>query len=638
MKKIGLFLLLLIVPLAVKAEVDYNITDYYISSEVEIAGGIKIKELLVLDGTFNGYQRDIIYKNSSLPKWEAGKINFEKSSIYGGSSLENLRVATFKVGDNVDFKTMQDINSASFAEEVSNASLGDRNVYTIEKTDDGENIKMYSPSNNGRVAFYLEYVITNAVVMHNDVAELYYPYIGDKFSDPIGNVQVQVILPYSDTSDNFRIWAHGPLTGEIKKYQNEDKEPIGVLASAKNLQANTGFDIRLTFDKSLIQIPDFMNHSNEDALAKIIAVEEKRADEANAQRAKIRLIYYSIMGFVAAYIAGLIALWIYIYIKHDREYQSDFKGKYYRDFIEDYDVEVIDYLLHRTITPNAMSASIMNLIYKKNIEVTEIAGKKKNKEYKFILKNKDNLSEAENYLIDFLFTSVGDNNEFTTKDLQDYANSSHTYSIFTAKYQNWKNKIIAEGQNQHFYENKDKIKTLGISYSILGIIIFIISMLNNVQGIFIYLMIIPIGIFLFYTISFNKRTKKGNDDYAKWMGFKNFLNDFGTFETKELPEIALWERYMVYAVIFGVADKVQKAMNVKIKEYDPNNPMYAPYMNSWLYYDMHYHLANTVHQAVTTSINAATAHSVNSSGSGFGGGFSSGSGGGFGGGGGGHGF
>ncbi len=638
MKKFGFFLLMLFIPVLVHAEVDYDITDYYISSEIEIAGGIKIKELIVLDGSFNGYQRDIVYKNSSLPQWKAGDINFEKSSIYGGSSLENLKVATFKVSDNVDFKTMQNINSNSFAEEVTSASLGDKNVYTIEKTADGENVKMFSPTSNGKVAFYLEYVITNAVVMHNDVAELYYPYVGDKFSDPIDNVKVQVILPYADTSDNFRIWAHGPLSGEISKYQNKDKEPIGVLAEARNLPANTGFDIRLTFDKSLIQIADFMNHSNEDALDKIIAVEEKRADEANAQRSKIRFIYYGVIILASLYLAGLGGLWLYIYFKHDKEYKSDFKSKYYREFIEDYGVEVIDYLNKKSITPNAMSASIMNLIYKKNIEVEEIADDKNKKAYKFTLKNQDNLTEAESYLVDFLFNTVGENNEFTTKQLKSYASSTHTYSVFTSKYENWKNKVIAEGMNQNFFEDKSNVHKLGISYFCLGIIISVIGMVNNVQSPLIYVMLIPMFIFVIYTVTFNKRTKKGNEDYAKWQAFKNFLNDFGTFDTKELPEIALWERYMVYAVIFGIADKVQKAMNVKIKEFDPNNPMYSPYMNNWLYYDMHFHLARTINSTVSNSISAANAHSVNASGGGYGGGFSGGSGGGFGGGGGGHGF
>ena len=149
---------------------------------------------------------------------------------------------------------------------------------------------------------------------------------------------------------------------------------------------------------------------------------------------------------------------------------------------------------------------------------------------------------------------------------------------------------------------------------------------------------IPAFVFGIYTMAFNKRTKKGNEHYRKWQAFKNFLNDFGTFDIKELPEIALWERYMVYAVIFGLAKKVQAAMNVKIKEFDINDPYYNPYLNSWLYYDLNYSLVSAINDSVASSINAANAQSMSSSGSGFGGGFSSGGGGGFGGGGGGHGF
>ena len=35
---------------------------------------------------------------------------------------------------------------------------------------------------------------------------------------------------------------------------------------------------------------------------------------------------------------------------------------------------------------------------------------------------------------------------------------------------------------------------------------------------------------------------------GKWTAFKKFLNDFGSFDVKELPEIKLWERYLVFPV------------------------------------------------------------------------------------------
>lgn len=640
MKKLYLFLILLIFPFIAHAEVDYDITDYYITSDIEVAGGLKIKELVVLDGTFNGYERNIVYRNDSLEEWKAGNVNFEKSSIYNAVGIDNLKVAAMKVNGNVSFDTMKNISN--YASEVDSANLGESNVYTATKNSNGIDVRMYMPANNEKVAFYLEYVVANAVVMHNDVAELYFPFIGDKFSDDIDNVNVQVFLPAADTSNNFRIWAHGPLSGEINKYQNENKENIGLIASIKDLKANTGFDIRVTFDKSLILVPQFLHHSNEDALDKILEVENKRADDANAKRKKIKAVYYSIKYAAIGYLIFLIVMWIYIYVKFDKEYKADFKNKYNREFIDDYNVEVIDYLFNKNITPNAMSASIMNLVYKKNISVEEMSSDKKKKEYTFKLLNKENLSKSEEYLIEFLFDTVGNGSVFTTKKLKDYAKSTSSYSTFTSKYSTWKNNVIQEGQQQNFYESNTKIKFIGLIIALIGGLIFVTNILCNTDILIAYALIIPIVIFAIYIMTFNRRTKNGNEDYAKWKAFKNFLNDFGTFDIKELPEITLWERYMVYATIFGLAKKVQKSMNVYIQELDPNGTLYPYYYNSWMYYDLNYAVADSVNSAVNSavnySINTANANSSYSSGSGFGGGFSSGGGGGFGGGGGGHGF
>lgn len=640
MKKLYLFLILLIFPFIAHAEVDYDITDYYITSDIEVAGGLKIKELVVLDGTFNGYERNIVYRNDSLEEWKAGNVNFEKSSIYNAVGIDNLKVAAMKVNGDVSFDTMKNISN--YASEVDSANLGESNVYTTTKNSNGIDVRMYMPANNEKVAFYLEYVVANAVVMHNDVAELYFPFIGDKFSDDIDNVNVQVFLPAADTSNNFRIWAHGPLSGEINKYQNENKENIGLIASIKDLKANTGFDIRVTFDKSLILVPQFLHHSNEDALDKILEVENKRAEDANAKRKKIKAVYYSIKYAAIGYLIFLIVMWIYIYVKFDKEYKADFKNKYNREFIDDYNVEVIDYLFNKNITPNAMSASIMNLVYKKNISVEEMPSDKKKKEYTFKLLNKENLSKSEEYLIEFLFDTVGNGSVFTTKKLKDYAKSTSSYSTFTSKYSTWKNNVIQEGQQQNFYESNTKIKFIGLIIALIGGLIFVTNILCNTDILIAYALIIPIVIFAIYIMTFNRRTKNGNEDYAKWKAFRNFLNDFGTFDIKELPEITLWERYMVYATIFGLAKKVQKSMNVYIQELDPNGTLYPYYYNSWMYYDLNYAVADSVNSAVNSavnySINTANANSSYSSGSGFGGGFSSGGGGGFGGGGGGHGF
>ena len=141
-------------------------------------------------------------------------------------------------------------------------------------------------------------------------------------------------------------------------------------------------------------------------------------------------------------------------------------------------------------------------------------------------------------------------------------------------------------------------------------------------------------VFLIYIVTFNKRTPRGALDYAKWKAFKKFLNDFGRFDEKELPEITLWERYLVYASIFGIADKVCKTMKIKFNEMNYTNSDFT--FDYLLWSNLNNSVTTSVHSSVTTAqskVSEAIARSNSSSGGGFGGGFSSG--GGFGGGGGG---
>ena len=114
------------------------------------------------------------------------------------------------------------------------------------------------------------------------------------------------------------------------------------------------------------------------------------------------------------------------------------------------------------------------------------------------------------------------------------------------------------------------------------------------------------------------------------------MKDFGRMQEKELPEIKLWEKYLVYATVFGIANKLAKTMEIKVKEFadtDFTDLYTINALNDML--KVSNVVASSVENAKLVADRAyAVAHSTNSSGSGSGGGFSSG-GGSFGGGGGG---
>lgn len=632
MKKLFWILLFLLTPIIVSASsINYDITDFLIDATIEENGDLSIKELIVLDGNFNGYVRELQYTNNKLNDYEKGNINFSNSAIYNAEGINNVVLKTRNVtNEKITFETFEkEFNP--LIKVISEKTAKDGN-YIYRKDDNLLSYKMYQSAEDETIAFFISYTIDKAVVIHEDIAELYWTFIGSGFTDQINNLQIQLHLPEKATEQDLYFWAHGDITGEIDRV---DKKTL--LAQMKSLDKKSVIDIRVLFTKDAISNPTRLRNSEEVAFDKIWKIEEERKESYNRQRELQRQVVRATKVGTIIYYIVLIILWIYIYFKFDREYKSDFNSKYYREFTGTYNVEVIDYLMNKSITPNAMSASIMNLIYKKNIKAEEIQDSGKKKKYQFTLVNNDGVTDTEQVLLDFLFEKVGKDNKFTTKDLEKYASSTRTCEKFSKYYTEWKNCVTKDAEREKFYETNGIPVVLGILFLLITILIFMLVMYYHVEFIPCYFLL-PAGIiFLFYTILLRKRTKKGQEDYLRWKAFKNFLKDFGNFKIKELPEVVLWEKYLVYATVFGLAETVEKSMNVKMAEYQSLEGVQT--LNGWSPMDFYIYnsICSSVSHSVTSNISAnAIANSRNTT-SGSGGGFSGGAGFG-GGGGGGHGF
>ena len=559
--------------------------------------------------------------------------------MYQAHGIRDITVEA-KYIDNYSDSLFSDTSFTKF-ESVAYANNGELGKYVLSNLDGGYRIRMYYPASNEKVAFRISYTLDNVVVMHEDVAELYWPFIGDGFIDHLENVDITVTLPGISSSENFRVWAHGPLYGDVK--MTED----GAHIHLDELDSGEVVDVRMLFDTSLITDISDIKRSNENSFERIIGIEAERKEAADALEAELLRKYNFVV--ISSIIMGVavISLTIFVYFKYGKSPKSSYYSKYNREFIDDYGVEVIDYLMKRKITPNALSAAIMNLIYKKNISVKEIVSeKKKVKDYEFTLEDMTNLSGNDILLVNFLFDTVGkgkvnENNQktFTTKELKAYASGTKTCETFIKRYTAWKDAVLRAGEDEDFFLASNTPKVIGFIMLILSIFLLMYIVSNQVDFWLSYVVIMLTVIFFIYTIAVYKKTQKGSEHYARWKAFRNFLNDFGSFELKELPEIILWERYLVYATIFGLADQVEKSMNVYIQELDLSQ-MNVDYTPMFFYINFSPILHSSINNAVNSAYQSRAANYANthssSAGSGFGGGFGGGSG--FSGGGGGRGF
>lgn len=598
-----------------------GISHYYIDAKVTESGDVHVKEVFVLTGSFNGFGRDINYRNATAPNFDGTIDSFRGSDIYNGSGINLISIKNIPLTNNISFEL---INSEgdSFSR-VSDASVGDFGVYVERPTNVGFQYDIFNPSSGSGKAFYVEYVLKDMVVMHNDVAELAWNFFTE-LSESIDVFEARITLPKTSSPQDLLVWAHGPLYGEIDRFNNQQ-----AVVKINNLDANTPIDVRMVFDKDTVSA---LKTSSVNALPLILKVEQELADEANAIREQTQRSQRIATSAIVVWIGGLIALIVYMYNKYDKERTSAFKLKYFREFPAPYGPEIVSYLFNRTVGTKELSASIANLIAKKVIAFEEP------QKDSFMLKYVDkhiSVSKGEEVLLNWLFNEIGKNDEVLFDDIKKSAKSS--YDKFLKNYTKWQNKVMDEAIGYNFYEANTGPKALAALYALLGLMLLIYG--SSVQLDYPLLVaagVLSIGSFIYF-IAFTKKTQKGNEDYTRWRGLKNFLNDFGKFDYKDLPQIVLWEKYLVYALTFGLATKLSKTMEIKFKELATNQAM--PNTFDTYYMTRLIVLNNLIDRNMTSAVNTANhtrsiANSRSSSGSGFGGGFSSG-GGSFGGGGGG---
>ena len=108
-------------------------------------------------------------------------------------------------------------------------------------------------------------------------------------------------------------------------------------------------------------------------------------------------------------------------------------------------------------------------------------------------------------------------------------------------------------------------------------------------------------------------------DSTELYGLKKFLDEFSRIDTREVLEVHIWDEYLMFAYLFGIADKVAK----QLKNLYPD----SLHFDDDRYFD--YNTMIFIDNISTRSVSAATsARSAAESYSGGGGGFSSGGGGG----------
>ena len=262
-----IFVLFIVIPVKVNA---YGIENYYINANALENGDLEVEEYYYLNGDYNGTTREILYKNDSLLPFNSSLNYYGGSALNNGSNIEIENIIGLDQSSNFDFTNID----GDVFRKVSYADKGDYGVYESTRQSGGIFLKIYVPSTKHK-AIYIKYKIKDIAILHNDVGELFWTIFNNNSSESIGNLKITINFP--NNKDEFRVWAHGPLHGEVKKDGNNK-----LIATVRGLSAYRAVDVRAVFDKNVIK--ESNKKSNVNALEKILNYEESKANQANYER------------------------------------------------------------------------------------------------------------------------------------------------------------------------------------------------------------------------------------------------------------------------------------------------------------------------------------------------------------------
>ena len=623
---ISIFLLLIG---TTKSEASLNLNSLDFDVQINEDGSMNVIETWDIDIS----ETNTLYKTFDIDK--------EKYT-----AITDFKVEEIENGRNKEF-TKTDLWKHHIDEDYYFGGINQDGVYEIAW---GVNV-----TSNVRREYRISYKVIDAVRKYGDCAELYWQFIGDRFEISADKITGTITLPVPvENKEELRVWGHTKyLNGEIYAIDEET-----VKFNLEDYTSNEYVEIRILMPTYVMNNIDFTSLDNKEA--EIIEEEEKEAAAANERRAK-RDKQMQITIIAITTIVGLIGL-VFINgirkniktLKNNPKIEPEMKLDYYRELPDETATPLeANFILNKGTFDfsKTISATILDLTLKSYIKVEQID---KTINIEILDKDTSELPKDELRVLELLKNAEENKRAkekheeakklLTMKDVEKYIEQKPEKII---KVQGEFEKIAKDvSENKAKYDKKIAkksetyiTKTIGYIFLLIAVVMAVIigsavtgEFVPNIikyaliAGSFTTIVLITNLVLISKLINrFNGFTSKGINEQEQWKAFKKYMEDFSLLDEKEIPHLVIWEKYLIFATAFGIADKVIKQLKIiypELNEQDTLNNLvlFAAMSNS-----------GVLNTNFISSLNTSTSHmysSTYSSGSGSGGGFSGGGGGG----------
>ena len=441
----------------------------------------------------------------------------------------------------------------------------------------------YQASNEDRT-FTVHYHLTGVVQRHPDVVDIRQQVWGDQWKQSLGSLDVRLILPgQAPSGASFRSWVD-PAFREHRLTQ----QPNGVIASVTNVSPGSAVTLRTLVPSSLLDAaaPDAV-HIDKPGLAQIAADEDAQVAEYRKQQSEVDQVKSHPFAWLAAALAlALVPIGVItglVFRVYGKERQTGTRPQYLTEPPDELAPALVPSLLaQRTVTSRELlAATLFDLIRRGRYRTSGQTTTEGRKEIDDVELSAGPAKDLELSAVDQPVVAIFD--RLLEQGPFKLSQASSIVGKLGEADRRWFN-----GQSRKFdaavvgdVTGRSWWRGPGYGLKFLVVLVFAVAgallLWRGVSGLITppltrgelirtgigIALLINAVICLALPISvWRRRVPQAQADAERWEAFHDYLRDFPRLDEKPADTIVLWERYLVYGIAFGLADRVMAAAKV----------------------------------------------------------------------------
>jgi uncharacterized membrane protein len=497
-----------------------------------------------------------------------GRVLVEEATTYDFDGSFKFAYRDIPLGQGV---AVDDIRVEEGGRPYTRSDSEEPGTFKVARNSAGIRVTWYYRAKNEARTFELAYTLKGAVLRYPDTAVMYQQFVGNDWDRPIGEVAVTVRFPEGVGAGAIQAWAHGPLHGYV--------EPPGdglVRFGVSPLPKHTFWEGRILFPAEAVPLLEL---AGEKPQAEIIRQEEGRlVEEANRRRLaddakKERQFRWASILFPIALVLGVLALvlWFVLWLRNGRPHPVA-RRAVPGEIPSAHPPALVSRLVTGMLGGRALVATLLDLARRGHFRIHEekreervfLSWTKEVSDYRFewMATPEDDIEPFEDELRSLLHELTGGGAEFRMSDLKKAARKERRR--VRRWFESWKSRISQrlrdDGLSEPYPVGAMVLNAVcGILVAGAGIVIMLVT--SSPAGL---PALVGGGLQAVLTAALHRRTPEGRRLTLAWNEFRRHIKR----TSKSLGPVSLasseWERYLVYAVIFGLHEPLGKVMELSL--------------------------------------------------------------------------